>query len=144
MAATVATLLLVQVDFTVEGRGELVPAVRRDVFAPVDGVISEILVAHGDAVREGQELLILRRPQLDLERTRVLGELQTARKRLSSLQALRFGGNAATTEARDQYRQRTADEEEVKEQLASCKNSSNCSTSSKPNSRCAALSRDRF
>ncbi|HVU88535.1 MAG TPA: biotin/lipoyl-binding protein [Pirellulales bacterium] len=119
IAAAVATLAWVQVDFTVEGRGELVPAVRRDVFAPVDGVISEILVAHGDAVREGQELLVLRRPQLELERTRVLGELQTARKKLSSLQAMRFAGNASSAEAREQYRQRTADEEEVKEQLAS-------------------------
>jgi multidrug efflux pump subunit AcrA (membrane-fusion protein) len=96
-----------------------VPAVRRDVFAPVDGVISEILVAHGDTVTAGQELLRLRRPQLDLERTRVLGELQTARKRQSSLQALRFAGNATTAEAREQYRQRTADEEEIKEQLTS-------------------------
>ena len=116
-AAVVAALVLVPIDFTVDGRGELLPERRRDVFAPVDGTIADIRVVHGDTVTEGQTLLVLRRPQLELERTRVIGELQTARKRLAALQALRFGGAAAAADARDQYHQRTAEEEEVKEQL---------------------------
>jgi multidrug efflux pump subunit AcrA (membrane-fusion protein) len=118
-ASVIAALVFVEIDFNVEARGELVPQQRRDVFATVDGVIAEIRVAHGDTVSQGQELLVLRRPQIDLERARVLGELQTARKRLSALQAMRFSGATASSEAREQYQQRTAEEEEIKEQLAS-------------------------
>ena len=117
LLALVAALVLLPVDLTVEGRGELLPERRREIFAPVDGVIAEIRVAHGDVVAAGETLLVLRRPQLDFERTRVMGELQTARKRLAALQASRFGGAAASAEARDQNHQRTADEEEVKELL---------------------------
>jgi multidrug efflux pump subunit AcrA (membrane-fusion protein) len=119
LAAVLAALVLVPVELTVEGRGELVPERRRDVFASVDGIVADIRVAHGDTVAKGQTLVVLRRPQLEFERTRVMGELQTARKRLAALAASRFGGAAASAEARDQYHQRSADEEEVKELLKS-------------------------
>jgi len=119
VAAAVAALVFVQIEYTVAARGELLPERRRDIFAPVDGIIADIRVAHGDTVAEGQTLLVLRRPQLELERTRVVGEQQTARKRLAALQATRFGGAAAAADARDQNHQRTADEEEIKEQLKS-------------------------
>jgi multidrug efflux pump subunit AcrA (membrane-fusion protein) len=117
IAAAVAALVLVKIDFTVAARGELLPEQRRDVFAPVDGMIAEIRVAHGDTVAKGQTLLVLRQPQLELERARVTGEMQTARKGLAARQASRFGGAAASAEARDQYHQRSAEEEEVKEAL---------------------------
>ncbi|HEY2839716.1 MAG TPA: HlyD family efflux transporter periplasmic adaptor subunit [Pirellulales bacterium] len=119
LAAAVAALVFFPMDFTVEGRGELLPERRRDIFAPTDGVIEKILVEHGDQVTAGQTLLILRRPQLDFEMTRVLGEMQTARKRLDGLAATRLGGTAAATENREQFHQRTAEEEEVKELLKS-------------------------
>jgi biotin carboxyl carrier protein len=119
IVAAIAALVFVPVDFTVEGRGELLPQRRQDIFAPTDGVIAEVRVAHGDQVEAGQPLVVLRKPRLEFDRTRVTGELQTARKRLAALQALRFSPAAASTEARDQYRQRTAEEEEVKELLKS-------------------------
>jgi len=119
IAAAVLALVFVRVDFTVEGRGELLPELRRDVFSPTDGVIEKILVSHGDPVTAGQTLLVLRRPQLDFEITRVTGEMQTARKRLDGLQATRLGGTNAATENREQFHQRSAEEEEVKELLKS-------------------------
>jgi len=119
LAAAIATLVFFPANFTVEGRGELLPAVRRDIFAPAEGVIDKILVAHGAQVTDGQPLLVLRRPQLDFELARVTGEMQTARKRLDGLTATRLGGTAAATENREQFHQRTAEEEEVKELLKS-------------------------
>lgn len=119
VAAAVATLVWFPMDFTVEGRGELLPETRREIFAPAEGVIDKILVQHGDQVTAGQPLLVLRRPQLDYEMTRVTGEMQTARKRLDGLSATRLGGTAAATENREQFHQRTAEEEEVKELLKS-------------------------
>lgn len=119
VAAAIATLVWLPMDFTVEGRGELLPEVRRNIFAPAEGVIDKILVQHGDEVTAGQPLLVLRRPQLDYEMTRVTGEMLTARKRLDGLTATRLGGTAAATENREQFHQRTAEEEEVKELLKS-------------------------
>lgn len=119
IAAAVGALVFFPMNFTVEGRGELLPELRREVFAPTDAVIEKILVAHGDQVTAGQTLLVLRRPQLEFEMTRVTGEMQTARKRLDGLAATRLGGTAAATENREQFHQRTAEEEEVKEQLKS-------------------------
>lgn len=123
IAAAAAALVLVPVDFTVEGRGELLPKDRREVFAPSDGVVDEVHVAQGTSVAAGGILVVMRKPQLEFERTRVMGEMQTARKRLESLKATRLGsaagGGTAAGEAREQYLQRTAEEEETKELLKS-------------------------
>ena len=51
------------------------PSVVSEIFAPSDGVIADVRVAHGDQVEKGQPLVVLRRPQLDFERTRITGEV---------------------------------------------------------------------
>ena len=51
IAAVIAALALIPADFNIETKGELQPAVRRDVFASDDGVVSELLVDHGQAVK---------------------------------------------------------------------------------------------
>ena len=81
-------LALIPADFKVEARGELQPVVRREIFAPADGVISGVRVKHGQRVAQGEVLLTLTQSQLDLEMARVKGELQTAEKRLAATQSL--------------------------------------------------------
>ena len=114
-----AFLMLYPADFAIEARGELQPRIRRDVFAPSDSIVSEIHLAEGRAVRKGDVLVTLRRPQLDFEMHRVLGETQTARKRLAGVQAARLGPERGKTDTTQRYNQLTAEEEELKEQLAS-------------------------
>jgi multidrug efflux pump subunit AcrA (membrane-fusion protein) len=112
-----ATLLaLVPADFSIEARGTLQPQVRRHLFAPADGVVESVLAEHGASVERGQPLLQLRDPRVDLEFSRVIGELQTAQARLAAVQAQRSSRNTAEG-ARNDARQLAAEEEQLKEQV---------------------------
>ena len=119
LAAVVIALATVPADFQVEAHGELQPRGRRDVFAPSDGVVSELEVAHADQVGADQVLLVMRRPELDFEFKRVWGELQTARKRLAAVEAERLQNRRETEDERRQYGRLTAQEEELREEIAS-------------------------
>lgn len=110
-------LATVPADFEIEVPGELQPAVRREVFAPYDGIVSELAVDHGSPVKSGQTLVQIRRPELDFERQRVLGELQTARKKLAATEAERLQNLRQTEEQRRRYGQLTAEEEELREAI---------------------------
>lgn len=121
VAAVACVLLLtfVPADFRVESRGELQPVDVRDVFAPADGVVAEVRTSHGEQVRAGQVLLLLRNPELDLDFKRVGGELQTARKKLASVEAERLQTPRDAEEQRRRYGQLTAQHEELRELIAS-------------------------
>ncbi len=117
--AAVLALVFVPADFEIEARGVLQPRNRRDVFARSDGIVSEIRTEHARECREGEVLAVMSRSQLDFEMSRVLGEMQTARKRLASVQAARLDVNPQTAADREKYNQLTAEEEEVQELLKS-------------------------
>jgi len=119
VAAVGLALLLVPADFDIQARGELQPRLRRDIFAPDDGVVSEVQAVEGREVRAGDVLVTLRKPQLEFELHRVLGDAQTARKRLAAVQAARLGPERGKSDAVERYNQLTAEEEELKELLAS-------------------------
>lgn len=87
LVAVVAALVFVDADFTIEAPGTLQPIVRRDVFASRTGLVDEVMVAHGDDVAAGQELVRLRDPSLELELKRVLGEMETVRRQLDAVRA---------------------------------------------------------
>ncbi len=61
---------------------------------------------------------MLRKPELDLELRRVAGEIQTLEKRLAAVQAERLSNDRDKSDNRRQPHQLTADEEEIKQQLA--------------------------
>ncbi len=117
VAAAVAAMALIPADFDIEAKGEVQPKVRREVFASDDGVVSELLVEHGRSVKASAPLVVLRKPELDLELRRVAGEIQTAQKKLAAVQAERLSNTRASPDDRRDAHQRTADEEELKEQL---------------------------
>jgi hypothetical protein len=117
LAAAAAALVLVPADFTIEAKGELQPARLRDLYAPAEAVVSELRVRHGQAVTPQQTLLVLRRSELDFEFKRVWGELQTARKRLASVEADRLQNRRETAEDRQRYAQSTAQLEELRESI---------------------------
>jgi len=110
---------VVPADFTVAGRGRLEPKVRRNIFATTDGVVDVLHVRHGQHVSEGMELLALRDSQLDFEFTRVLGEIQTTRKRLSTIEASRLELNPTNAQDQERYNRLTAEQLELKEHLKS-------------------------
>ena len=118
LTAAAAALVLVPAAFEVEARGELQPLERRDVFASDDGVVSELLVESNGAVQADQPLVVLRKSELELESRRILGELQTAEKKLASLRAERLQDAPATGERRRDPHELAAEEEELKATLA--------------------------
>ncbi|MCY2966252.1 MAG: HlyD family efflux transporter periplasmic adaptor subunit [Planctomycetota bacterium] len=90
-AAIVAACALIPLDLEIPADGELQPVERRDVFATDDAVVEQLHVEHGDQVAAGDLLATLRSSRLDLERHRVLGELESTRQRLNALEAARLG-----------------------------------------------------
>lgn len=113
----VAAAVLVPANFDIEVRGELQPRLRRDVFASDDGVVQELLITHGQNVQAGEKLIQLRKPELDLEFSRVLGEIQTAQAKLASIRAERLTNAPVTGEARRTPARLAAEEEELKQML---------------------------
>ena len=81
--ATVA-LTLVKTDFKVRIQGELRPVQERVVFAPRDGIVSKVMVRHGDQVQTGQLLLQLHSPEMELAMTRNVGEFEKLAKLLDA------------------------------------------------------------
>ncbi len=73
--------------YRVEAQGQLMPVVQRDVFAPSDGQVVELLVRGGDRVSSGQLLLNLRNDDLSSELARLRGELGEKRKLVVALLA---------------------------------------------------------
>jgi biotin carboxyl carrier protein len=92
LGALAAVLSFVPADLDVRARGELRPQRRRNVFAPSDGVVEQVLVSHDAEVSAGAPVVVLRDPQLELELQEVLGALRTAQQKRASLEALRLDG----------------------------------------------------
>jgi multidrug efflux pump subunit AcrA (membrane-fusion protein) len=117
LAAAIALLAMLPMDFTVAADGSLQPQLRRNLFAPADGVVDQVLVHHGDPVSRGAVLLRLSDDKLDFERTRVAGELQTAQARLAAIRAKRSSGRTSA-DMRENEQELAADEEQLKQQIA--------------------------
>lgn len=116
IGAAIGALVFVPADFKVKGEGELQPEIRRDVFSWSDGVVEKILVAHGQSVQAGEIVAEMRHTDLDFEISRITGEQLTARARLATIEQLK---PAAQRTNREQYRQLSAEEGEIKELIQS-------------------------
>lgn len=117
MVAVVVALTVIPAELTISGQAELWPNTRRDVFASTSGIVDQILVKHGDEVREQQPLIVLRDPELEQDVPKVAGEIATMTERLRAIQIARLTGGV-TAEAISRSRQLAAEEEELKERLA--------------------------
>jgi multidrug efflux pump subunit AcrA (membrane-fusion protein) len=86
VVGAMAALAIVPANFEVAARGKLQPAERREVFAPLDGVIASVPVEHGQIVEAGAVLAELTNTDLDLQLTELLGRQSTNQQRLTALQ----------------------------------------------------------
>ncbi|HEX5104954.1 MAG TPA: HlyD family efflux transporter periplasmic adaptor subunit, partial [Pirellulaceae bacterium] len=82
----IAALALVPTDFEVAARGKLQPAERREVFAPLDGVVAQVAVRHGELVEAGSILAELTNTDLELQLASLIGRQTTNAERLAALQ----------------------------------------------------------
>jgi multidrug efflux pump subunit AcrA (membrane-fusion protein) len=115
----IVALITVPMDFNVAVRGELQPQKRSEVFAPFDGEISSLSVSHGDTVVAGDDLLVLRSPQIELDYQRVHGEYDTARKRLLAVESALLQYNPGDEAMQSGQSRQAAELEAIKQQLNS-------------------------
>ena len=80
VAATIlfvlVTTIVMPMDFNLEGRGELLPVNRKDIFPASEGMITEVHVKHGQLVEEGDLLLTMENTDLDIQLKDVQGKLR--------------------------------------------------------------------
>lgn len=122
LALICVILVFTPADFTIEGTGALQPVEQQNIFATADGIVDQILVQQGEQVQTGTTLVVLRDSDLELEFSRVRGEIQTAQKRLAVIQAARLELNPTDANALQQANRLTAEQEELNERLKSLHN----------------------
>ncbi|MGV3485801.1 MAG: HlyD family efflux transporter periplasmic adaptor subunit [Planctomycetaceae bacterium] len=88
IAAIGAALVFVPLELQLEAEGTIEPDMRREVFAPIDGEVIEVLADHGQMVKAGQPIVNLRNPKLELELTELLGQIQTSTAELSRVRGI--------------------------------------------------------
>jgi multidrug efflux pump subunit AcrA (membrane-fusion protein) len=86
VCGAIYSLATVPTDFNVRVHGKLQPAERREIFAPLDGVVRRVPVEHGGLVESGAVLAELANTDLDLQLAALLGRQTTNQERLASLQ----------------------------------------------------------
>jgi len=89
LAGVIFALCTVQYDFTVVADGKLLPEIRRDVFAHLDGMVEEVTVSHGELVKKGQILARQRSIDLETQVQQLLGQIAETEKDIRSTEARR-------------------------------------------------------
>jgi multidrug efflux pump subunit AcrA (membrane-fusion protein) len=113
LAGVVLALVLIPADFDLEVRGRLEPETRRDIYVPMDGLIEEVLVTHGQQVEQGALLARLRNPQHEYQQATVLGELQTTVTQLAAAKASLLTIDRQSPDGRGRYTQLASEVEEL-------------------------------
>tara|TARA_R110002072_G_scaffold13481_2_gene56897 strand:+ start:107301 stop:109424 length:2124 start_codon:yes stop_codon:yes gene_type:complete len=123
LVAAAVALFVVPADFTVEGHGELQPAVRRGIFASSDGVVATLAPTLATdktaAVSAGETLVELTNTDLDFELTRVLGEIRTAKESLSTKKVEQLNVDDSNPNWESQLEKLSAEEKELEVSIAS-------------------------
>lgn len=118
IVGVVLTLVLIPADLKLEAHGQVQPTRRRSVYAPADGIITQVVVSNAAQVAEGEPLAMMRTPELDLEEQRVRGEIATSNARLAAVRASRGDPDRRGSNSSNAG-QLAADEEELKQMIAS-------------------------
>lgn len=84
IAGAIAAMCLVPYDFTVVADGKLLPEVRQDVFASIDGKVREIPVDTGYVVEKDQLLVRQTSDDLELQKIQLDGEYKKVLEDISA------------------------------------------------------------
>ncbi|QDT36950.1 efflux RND transporter periplasmic adaptor subunit [Stratiformator vulcanicus] len=90
-----AACCFVPAPYRVTVDGELMPEVRRRVFAAIDGDVTDVHISGGDHVKQGQLLATLRNEELEAELIGIrseIGEKEQHRRALTSRYEIAFRG----------------------------------------------------
>jgi hypothetical protein len=103
VAVVLLALVVIPWDFDMRAKGALEPIVKRDIFAPMPGEVINVLKDNGDNVEEGEPLVVIRNPDLQIKIKQVEGDLKASLEKLS---AIRGRLQNATLNAKDVDRAR--------------------------------------
>lgn len=89
LAGAAGWLWFGQAELAIEAYGQAVPVKRAIVFAPEDGLITDVLFGDESNVTEGTALCVLRNDDLGIALERLQGEMATSFARLAALETQR-------------------------------------------------------
>ncbi|HWL10813.1 MAG TPA: biotin/lipoyl-binding protein [Planctomicrobium sp.] len=112
----VVLLFTVQKDLEIVVDGVVMPVQRASIFSPMQGIVEQVPVRHGDRVNAGETLLVLRAPELAVEERRISGEISTLHSRLDALKAARIR-NRVDRSKQDSDASLSAEESDLQAQL---------------------------
>lgn len=90
LAIMVVALFLIPSTLVISGQGELVPQSRRNVFAQVDGQISDVHVAQGTVVDIGDPLVTMTSNDLEIGLADIEHEIDLATRQIDALDRSRL------------------------------------------------------
>ncbi len=89
LAGLITTACLLPWDFTLVAEGKILPELRHDIFANLDGMVTKVPVRHGQTVQQGALLAQQRSLVLEDEMTQLEGQLAEAREEILSVKRQR-------------------------------------------------------
>jgi len=95
----IGVLTFVQKDFYLKAKGAMQPVDRRDVFVSVTGTVYAVHVQDQQLVKEGDMLVELRNPDLEVEWQQLVGQLQSTREQYNSSLDARARADAELSQA---------------------------------------------
>jgi multidrug efflux pump subunit AcrA (membrane-fusion protein) len=81
----IAAMAFIPCTLTIEGHGSLLPEERHKIYAPLAGIVAEVMVDHDARVRKGDVLARLTSPELQKELNGLLADRQKAETSIVSL-----------------------------------------------------------
>ena len=90
LVLAIAALVLVPADFHLAAKGKLQPAVRREIFAHLDGIVVDVPVKHEQMVRAGDVLARMANNGLEVDIVDAIGRKRTTQERIRSLTRAQF------------------------------------------------------
>ncbi|MDA1050927.1 MAG: HlyD family efflux transporter periplasmic adaptor subunit [Planctomycetota bacterium] len=85
VSAAILAIVLIPTDFDLAAKGKLQPAVRREIFAHLDGVVIDVPVGHEQMVHTGDVLARMSNNKLEVEIANLIGRKRTTQERIRSL-----------------------------------------------------------
>ena len=89
IAGCLSAFVWVPCDFEIEAPATLRPILERDIFATANGTVEQVFAEHGSLVSKNEILAVLDDPALDLEFERVLGDIESVRKKMEAIAVAR-------------------------------------------------------
>lgn len=121
LIAALASTFVIQTDFNLYAHGELRPVHQHQIFAPLDGDVSQVSVVHGDSVTAGQTLLQMSNSELDLEIQKIQGEHDATLQRSAAIESALLDYSSSEDEELKQINQLSSEQEELAQLFASQK-----------------------